>query len=221
MIVTIDGPAGAGKSTVARGLAKRLGFEFLDTGAMYRAVAWAGKQAGIDLHDEMQMAALLTSFQLQMPAGRVIINGQDATDFIRTPEITALSRPVADSPVARRFLSQLQRQIAADRNLVTDGRDQGTVVFADAECKFFLIAEPVERARRRHGDLLARGQTVTLEEVLGSQRERDARDAARDIAPMKPAEDAITVDTSALTIAEVVDRLEGHVRQRLPQGTSL
>jgi CMP/dCMP kinase len=219
VIVTIDGPAGAGKSTAARALAKRLGFEFLDTGAMYRAVAWAGQHAGIDLTREDQMPGLLATFQLAMPSGHVVVNGQDITALIRTPEITALSKPVADSPAARDHLSQLQRQYAAGRNLVTEGRDQGTVVFPDAECKFFLVARPEERARRRFGQLSASGQSLSFQEVVRAQAERDARDAARRIAPMQPAADAVVVDSTLLSAEQVVDFMERIVRERWHQGT--
>jgi cytidylate kinase len=219
VIVTIDGPAGAGKSTAARALARRLGFEFLDTGAMYRAVAWAGQHAGIDLTRDDQMPGLLATFELAMPGGRVVVNGQDITALIRTPEITALSKPVADSPAARHHLSQLQRQHAAGRNLVTEGRDQGTVVFPDAECKFFLVARPEERARRRYGQLSASGQAMSFEEVVRAQAERDARDAARRIAPMQPAADAVVVDSTLLSAEQVVDFMERVVRERFHQGT--
>jgi CMP/dCMP kinase len=214
MIVTLDGPAGAGKSTAARLLAERLGFDFLDTGAMYRAVAFAGREAGIDFAAESALQEVVATVQLEMPAGRVVLNGRDITDLIRTPEITALSRPVADSPAVRAYLGELQRRLAGGRNLVTEGRDQGTVVFPHAECKFFLTASPEARARRRHQEMLRRGQTQSFEEVLAAQTERDARDTARAIAPMKPAEDAIIVDSTALGIEEVLAVMEQHVRGR-------
>jgi cytidylate kinase len=215
MIVTIDGPAGAGKSSAARGLARRLDFEFLDTGAMYRAVTLAASRANLCLTDESQLAALLPTLQLEMPRGRVLLNGEDVSTAIRTPEITRLSRAVADSPVVRRHLSQLQRQFAVGRNIVTEGRDQGTLVFPNAECKFFLTAEPRERARRRHLELEARGQDVTFEEVLKAQTERDDRDKARSIAPMVPAQDAVIVDSTNRTPEEVLNLLEQQVRDRL------
>lgn len=220
MIVTIDGPAGAGKSTAARALARRLDFEFLDTGAMYRAVAWAGRQAGADLTSEEAIVGLLAGFQLEMRGSRVIVNGQDITALIRTPEITALSKPVADSPAARKHLSEIQRRFAADRNLVTEGRDQGTVVFPDAGCKFFLVARADERARRRYGQLSAAGQSLSFDEVVRAQAERDARDATRRIAPMQPAADAVLVDSTLLSAEQVVDLMERIVRERWHQGTA-
>lgn len=215
MIITIDGPAGAGKSSAAKALAKRLGFEVLDTGAMFRAVTLAGLRAGIDLHDQEALKNLLAKMQLEMPAGKVLLNGEDVSGAIRTSEVTAASGPVADSPVVRRRLAELQRQIAAGRNMVCEGRDQGTVVFPDAVCKFFLVANPVERARRRQRDLASRGETVPLDTVLRDQEARDCRDAGRDLAPMVPAADAIQLDSTAMTLDQVVDQMELEARRKL------
>jgi cytidylate kinase len=219
MIVTIDGPAGAGKSTAARALARRLGFEFLDTGAMYRAVTLAGLRCGCDLHDQDALARLLAHFDLAMPGERVLLAGEDITAAIRTEAVTAASRAVADSPVVRRHLAQLQRALAGGRSIVCEGRDQGTVVFPAAECKFFLVADAHERARRRHLEMAKRGDTVPLEDVLRAQDERDRRDAGRNIAPMIPAPDALMLDSTGLTLDQVVDRMEAEVRRRLPQGS--
>ncbi len=214
MIVTIDGPAGAGKSSAARGLARRLGFEFLDTGAMYRAVTLAGLRAKIDLSDQGALARLLDGLHLEMPADCVLVNGTDVTRSIRTAEVTAASGLVADSPVVRRRLVEMQRRIAAGRDMVCEGRDQGTVVFPDAARKFFLVADPLERARRRRREMEARGESLSLEDVLRAQEERDRRDAARDLAPMVPADDAIILDTTHLTPDQVLDRMEQEVRGR-------
>lgn len=211
MIVTIDGPAGAGKSSAAKALAKKLGFEFLDTGAMYRAVTLAVLRAGVDPRDNEAMERLLDSLRLEMPPGRVVLNGEDVSQQIRTTEVTAASGAVADSPVVRRRLGQMQRAIAAGRDMVCEGRDQGTVVFPDAACKFFLQADPEERARRRQAELLAKGEKVSWEEVLQAQQQRDQRDAARDLAPMVPADDAIILDSTHLSLAEVVARMEQEV----------
>ncbi|HEV3255551.1 MAG TPA: (d)CMP kinase [Gemmataceae bacterium] len=215
MIVTIDGPAGAGKSSAARILAERLGFEFLDTGAMYRAVALTAVRAGIDLRDQQALAELLAAFRLQMPPGRIVVNGEDVTAPIRTLEVTAASGPIADSPAVRRCLVAMQRAIAAGRNMVCEGRDQGTVVFPDAACKFFLVADPVERARRRQREMLERQENVPWEEILRAQEARDRRDALRDLAPMIPAADAIPLDSTHLSLEQIVERMEQEVRRRM------
>jgi len=214
MIITIDGPAGAGKSSAAKLLAQRLGFDFLDTGAMYRAVTLAALRGHLDLHDQNALARLLDTLQLDLPAGQVMLNGEDVAGLIRTPEITAASAPIASSPAVRRRLVEWQRRIAYGRNMVCEGRDQGTVVFPQAECKFFLVADPTERARRRQHELAVRGETTTLTDVLAAQEARDARDAARDIAPMVPAADAIVLDSTRWTLPEVVARMEEAVRER-------
>lgn len=214
MIVTIDGPAGAGKSSAARMLAQRLGFDFLDTGAMYRAVTLAALRNKLDLADQAALARLVGAIHLDMPPGRVVLDGEDIAALIRTPEITAASGAIASSAVVRTQLVAWQRQIAAGRNIVCEGRDQGTVVFPDALCKFFLFADPVERAHRRHRELAARGEDITLGEILRAQKERDARDAARDIAPMVPAADAILLDSTLLSLDDVVKRMEEEVRAR-------
>ena len=215
MIVTIDGPAGAGKSSAAKALARRLGFDFLDTGAMYRAVTLAGLRAGCDLNDPKAMEALLADMVLEMPAGKVLINGEDITGPIRTPEVTAASGPVASNPAVRKQLGIWQRALAASRNIVCEGRDQGTIVFPDADCKFFLQADPEERARRRHRELLARGQQISLLEVRQAQESRDRRDADRRIAPMVPANDAIILDSTHFTLEQIVERMEQEVRARI------
>jgi cytidylate kinase len=213
MIITIDGPAGSGKSSAAKALARRLGFEFLDTGAMYRAVTLAGLRAGIDLRAEHALAGLLANLTLEMPPGRVVLNGEDVTGQIRTALVTAASAPVADSPAVRRRLRELQRIIAAGRDIICEGRDQGTVVFPDAACKFFLVADPLERARRRQREMAARGEVRDLQDVLADQEARDRRDAARDLAPMVPAADAIRLDSTDLTLDQLVDRLEREVQR--------
>ena len=218
MIVTIDGPAGAGKSTAARTLAQRLGFDFLDTGAMYRAVTLAALRAKCDLSDQTALAQLIDTIHLDMPTGQVVLNGEDITALIRTPEVTAASGAIANSKVVRTKLVEWQRQIAAGRNIVCEGRDQGTIVFPDALCKFFLFADPVERARRRHRELTQGGAAITFEEILRAQQERDQRDAARDIAPMVAADDAILLDSTQLTLEEVVKAMELEVRKRQAPG---
>jgi cytidylate kinase len=218
MIITIDGPAGAGKSSAAKELARRLGFEFLDTGAMYRAVTLAALRAGVSLSDQAAMEKVMTDFRLEMLSGRVILNDEDLTREIRAGPVTAASGAVADSPIVRRRLGEMQRQIAAGRNIVCEGRDQGTIIFPDAECKFFLVADPLERARRRQRDMAGRGEVVPWNEVLEAQELRDSRDRQRDLAPMVPAPDAILLDSSQLTLEQVVERMEQEVRRRMKRG---
>jgi cytidylate kinase len=214
MIITIDGPAGSGKSSSAKELARRLGFEFLDTGAMYRAVTLAALRAGINVSDQPAMQHLMDELRLEMPPGRVLLNGEDVTREIRVGSVTAASGAIADSPLVRRRLVELQRQIAIGRNMVCEGRDQGTIVFPDAACKFFLIADPQERARRRQREMANRGENVPWDQVLEAQEVRDTRDRKRDIAPMVPAPDAVILDTTQLTLEQVVERMEQHVRQK-------
>ena len=212
MIITIDGPAGAGKSSAARALALRLGFQFLDTGATFRAVTLAALRAGIDLRDQEALTRLLDGLHLEMPAGRVLLDGEDVSDLIRSQEVTEASKPIADSPVVRARLAQFQRELAHGQNIVCEGRDQGTLVFPRAECKFFLVADPVERAHRRQRQMLARGEARELDEILRAQEDRDRRDASRALAPMVPADDAIQLDSTGLTPEEVVDQMERRVR---------
>jgi cytidylate kinase len=213
MIITIDGPAGAGKSSAAQALAKRLGFEFLDTGAMYRAVTLAALRAPIDLRNQQELAALLVNLHLEMPPGKVFLNTEDVTGLIRSAEVTAASGAIADSRLVREHLAHLQRAIAKGRNIVCEGRDQGTVVFPHAACKFFLVADPVERARRRQRQMAARGEAVDLDEVLRAQEVRDQRDAARDLAPMVPAADAVQLDSTNLSLEQLVNLMEQKVRR--------
>jgi cytidylate kinase len=214
MIITIDGPAGSGKSSSAKELARRLGFEFLDTGAMYRAVTLAALRGGIDVSDQQALQRLMHGLLLEMPPGRVLLNGEDVSREIRAGTVTAASGAVADSPVVRRRLVELQRQMAAGRNMVCEGRDQGTVVFPDAFCKFFMVAQPEERARRRQQEMARRGENLPWDQVLHAQELRDARDRQRDLAPMVPAPDAVILDSTQLTLEQVVEHMEQHVRQK-------
>jgi cytidylate kinase len=213
MIVTIDGPAAAGKSTAARALAQRLGFDFLDTGAMYRAVTLAAVRRGVPLDDEMALGQLAGVVTITLRGGSVLLDGEDVSAAIRNLDVTRASRHVADSPAVRTQMVALQRAVGRAGNIVTEGRDQGTVVFPDAACKFFLTADPTVRAARRQHELTERGQSVTLEQVLADQVERDRRDASRPIAPMVPAPDAIVVDSSTMTLDQVIAALEQHVRR--------
>jgi cytidylate kinase len=212
MIVTIDGPAGAGKSSAARRLARRLGFHFLDTGAMYRAVALAGARRGVNWDNLDELAEVAAGLTLEVTDDRVFLNGEDVTAAIRTLEITTLTQYAADNDAVRRLLIDQQRTIAAGQDVVTEGRDQATVVFPHAECKIFLTAGEEERARRRFQDLLARGEEVDFQVVLEKQRRRDERDVARPFGGLAKAADSIEVNTDGLSPEQVVDRLEAIVR---------
>lgn len=215
MIITIDGPAGAGKSTVARALARRLGFRFLDTGAMYRAVALAGKRRGLDWDVPADLANLARKIKLETSGEKIWLDGEDVSEAVRTSEVTAVTRYAADNREVRARLVELQRVMAGNDNVVTEGRDQGTVAFPGAECKIFLTASPEERARRRVRDLELQGEPVTLAQVLAAQERRDREDATRAVGPLTRAPDAIEVGTDGLTLDQVVDKLESLVRERL------
>ncbi|HEY3968048.1 MAG TPA: (d)CMP kinase [Planctomycetaceae bacterium] len=215
MIVTIDGPAGAGKSTTARELAARLAFQFLDTGAMYRAVTWLCLKQRIDLQNEPAVAEAARRGKFQFEAGQVFVDGQDVTREIRRSAVTDDTKYIAGNNQVRAFLVELQRRLAAGANVVTEGRDQGTVAFPHAEFKFFLTASPRKRALRRQQDLALNGEDVPLDEILSQQEGRDQRDAAREYGALKPAPDAIPIDTSELDFEQVVTRMEQIVRAKL------
>lgn len=207
MIVTIDGPAGAGKSSAAQALAARLGFRFLDTGAMYRAVTLAAIRADIDLADHDALLAVADAIELKMTDDCVMLNGEDVTHEIRKFDITTATRHAADHPGVRARLVELQREVTRGVDVVTEGRDQSTVVFPDAECKIFLTASEPVRAERRYLDLVSRGEHVTRQEVLTKQKQRDDRDTTRPIGALTMADDAIEVITDGLTPEEVVEKL--------------
>jgi cytidylate kinase len=213
MIVTIDGPAGSGKSTAARGLAARLGFEYLDTGAMFRAVALALHRADISPADTERVRSMLAILRLEMPRGRVILNGEDVSTAIRSVSMSSASSKVAVVPQIRAYLAVQQRAVAEGRNMVCEGRDQGTAVFPDACCKFFLSASLHARAERRLHELIERGEKIALAQVEADLVERDHRDSSREVAPLRAADDAIHIDTSDLTPEQVLDRMEKEVRQ--------
>ena len=217
MIIAIDGPAGAGKSSVAKALARRLGFVHLDTGAMYRAVALAGLRRGVDWNVPEQLAELAAALEMSVRGERIYLDGDDVTEMVRSQEVTAATRYAAGNPQIRARLVLLQREVADGKDVVTEGRDQGTVVFPAAECKIFLTASPEERARRRLLDLQQQGETATLDQILADQHRRDAEDAAREVGPLRRADDAIEVLTDGLMQEQVVSRLEAIIQARMPR----
>ena len=204
-VVTIDGPAGTGKSTVARRVAERLGYAFLDTGAMYRAVALLCLDRGVDPSDPTAAGGLVDS--VGMVDGHLCVDGKRAGDQLRTLEVTQAASLVAQHSTVRQRLVDLQREFGRRQPIVTEGRDQGTVVFPSAGHKFFLSASVEERARRRQRELESIGREVDLAELTEQIRERDDRDQSRAVAPLRPADDATQVDTTSLTMDEVVDHL--------------
>lgn len=214
MIVAIDGPAGAGKSSIASRLAERLGFAFLDTGAMYRAVTLLALRHNLGARDHAAIASLAEEATIDFDGRRTLLNGEDVSSAIRTVEVSAAVYLAADNTAVRQRLVNMQRQIADCRDIVTEGRDQGTVAFPQAECKIFLTASREERARRRFEELSNRGELVTFDEVLAQQDERDRRDESRPIGRLLKARDAVEVFTDGLTLDQVVERLEGIVRQK-------
>ncbi len=215
MIVTIDGPAGSGKSTAARGLAQRLGFDYIDTGAMYRAVAHSCLASDIDTTDRESVTERAAELRIGFDGQDVLLDGVNISAAVRSPSISEAASRVAQHPGVRAEMVRQQQAMVRERDMVTEGRDQGTEVFPDAECKFFLEASAEVRAVRRQEELLARGVEVPLEETLEQIRQRDHRDRTREISPLRPADDAIVIDSSELTADGVLDRFEAHVRQCL------
>ncbi|MET0403726.1 MAG: (d)CMP kinase [Cystobacter sp.] len=220
-IVAIDGPAGAGKSTVSKVLARRLGFTLVDTGAIYRSVALKARREGIAFDDDARLGELLSrvhvSFEVEGEDNHVFLDGEDVSQEIRTPENSMAASQVSSRPVVRDGLLSLQRRLAleAPKGAILEGRDIGTVVFPDADAKFFLEADPDIRARRRFEELFEKGVDRSLPEVLSDQLKRDQDDASRAVAPLKPAEDALRVDSTLLPLSEVVRTLELAIVERM------
>jgi len=210
-IIAIDGPAGSGKSTVSRLLAARLGYLYLDTGAMYRAVALQAKRKNIDLKDTEKISRLCLDLDLHFRsldgATRLFLGAEDISAAIRSPDMDMLSSVISTIKEVREAMTLLQRKMAEQRGVVAEGRDMGTVVFSDAECKFFIDADPEVRAGRRYRERLARGEKVSGQEVEKELRKRDDQDMTRALAPLVPAKDAILLDTTNLTVEEVVETM--------------
>ena len=215
MIVTIDGPAGAGKSTVTRRLAKQLEFEFLDTGAMYRAVTWYAMQHGVDLNDQHALREIAEGIKIEFDDDQVQVNGENVTLEIRQPEVTRNVVKIADAPLVREYLVQLQRRIAQTGNFVCEGRDQGTVAFPDAFCKIYLTASSQARALRRAEQMKSAKQFVDFDQIVREQELRDRQDLNRPVGRLMKANDAVEVDTDHQSLDEVVECLESIVKQRL------
>ena len=218
--IAIDGPAGAGKSTLARALARELGYLYVDTGAIYRTVALRAREAGADPSDPEQVAPLLEDLDLRMDYGgdgvqRMYLSGRDVTETIRENEVSALASQVAALPAVREFLLDFQRKQAREHDVVMDGRDIGTVVLPQAGVKIFLTAAPEARARRRTTELLQRGQDADFDEILREIRQRDEQDENRPVAPLRQAEDAALLDTTNLDLKGSLEALLTLVRERL------
>jgi cytidylate kinase len=221
VVVAIDGPSGAGKSTIAKRLATRLGFIYIDTGAMYRAVAlWAVRQ-GIDPSDMHRAEQLAIAARIDLAPGRISLNGEDVTDAIRMPDVSNGASKIAVIPGVRRAMVAKQREIGERASVVMEGRDIGTVVFPDADVKVFLDANPAERVRRRYEELKAKGQTISTEQLAVEMRERDQRDSTRADAPLAQAPDAVYLDSTVLGIEEVEEAILRIVRARVTNGKEI
>ncbi len=211
LVIAIDGPSGAGKSTIAKLIARGLGYTYIDTGAMYRAIGWKAKQEGVDPRDERSLAELCIRTEVTIgydaDGQRVYVDGRDVTGEIRTPEMGMMASAVSASPSVRARLLTLQRNLGANGGVVMDGRDIGTVVFPRADAKFYLDASPEERGRRRYAELKAKGMSVELAPITEEIRARDLQDSNREHAPLRRAADAEYIDSSAMTIEEVVQTI--------------
>lgn len=216
--IAIDGPAGAGKSTIAKAVAKTLGFVYIDTGAMYRAIGLAAHRRGIDTTDAAAVSAILDEIEVSIShdarGQRVYLNKEDVSKEIRLPEISVAASHVAVIPAVRLKLVELQRKLAQQTDVIMDGRDIGTYVLPDAQLKIFLTADLAERARRRYAELTEKGVATTLDAVTEDMAFRDKNDSGRDFAPLKPAQDSVMVDSTAMTLDETVEKIT-HLAQAL------
>jgi cytidylate kinase len=223
IVVAIDGPAGAGKSTVARRLADRLGFLYIDSGAMYRAVGLWALRVGVELSDphRLEQLARQSNIELEPSASRVLLNGEDVTEAIRTPEVSEAASRVSTVGGVRRAMVEQQRRMAARTSVVMEGRDIGTVVFPDADIKIFLDADPEVRAGRRLRESAEKGESIDPGEMVRQIQERDQRDRSRTEAPLVQAPDAVYLDSTGLTIEEVEERILKLVRERTSNGKEI
>lgn len=218
-IITIDGPSGVGKSTVSRVLADRLGYSYLNTGAMYRTVALKVFRSNIDPEDEHELRILLSKLNLSFEENgggfHIFLDGKDVSHEIKTPEISMLASYISLKPFVREILSDIQRRIGERGNIILEGRDIGTVVFPDADIKFYLDASPEIRASRRYREMVQMGRHIDWQEVFEDLIRRDASDTKRDISPLEPAEDAIIIESGHMTIEEVIDRMLSVINKRI------
>ena len=216
--VAIDGPAGAGKSTVAKAASKKLGYIYVDTGALYRTVALAAQRRGV-LKNNDEIIKMLGDIEVELKyidgVQAVFLNGEDVSAFIRTPEISMGASAVSAIPRVREFLLDLQRNIASKNNVIMDGRDIATVVLPNADVKIFLFASPECRAKRRYDELIAKGESVMFEDVLADVNQRDYQDSHREIAPLKPSDDSVLLDTSNLNLEESIQAVINIVKENI------
>ena len=216
--VAIDGPAGAGKSTVAKAAAKQLGYIYVDTGALYRAVALSAVRCGV-INDTAGICRMLGTIKVELKyidgVQAVILNGEDVSAYIRTPEISMGASKVSAIPEVREFLLELQREIARENNVIMDGRDIATVVLPDAKVKIFLFASPECRAERRYKELIEKGESVMYEDVLADVNQRDYQDSHREIAPLKPSKASVMLDTSDMTLEESIQAIVNIVKENI------
>lgn len=210
--IAIDGPSGAGKSTIARTVARRLGIDYIDTGAMYRALGLKMLRQGIPMVEDARLLAMLEETDINFAGGRVYLDGEDVSDLIRTQEISKAASDCSAFAVVRKKLVELQQKMARAKSVIMDGRDIGTVVLKDAPYKFFLTASEEERALRRYRELAAKGASQTFEEVLEQIRQRDYNDTHRAVTPLRKADDAIEIDSTAMSMEEVVDFICGQIQ---------
>lgn len=210
--IAIDGPSGAGKSTIAKALAGILKIDYIDTGAMYRAIGYKLKRENVDMYDETALAAMLAVTDVDLSEGKVLLDGEDVSDKIRTPEMSKMASDCSALGAVRVKLVELQRGMAKSKSVIMDGRDIGTNVLTDAKYKIYLTATVEERANRRYKELIEKGETVTYDEVLEDMKKRDHNDSTRALNPLRKADDAVEIDSTEMKFQEVVDKILGMVK---------